>query len=103
MSYADEWNKYYTGPRSAGPTLIVVDGFYEEDAEVIESMDVDDGSPIDASFAVDRVQSERENWSSHGLDRKWQLVMDTDMDLDVSETSANAKHRLIAPLPLLSH
>ncbi|KAG8890637.1 hypothetical protein FRB98_007192 [Tulasnella sp. 332] len=81
-TYADEWNRTYGGPRATGPTVIIVDGIHEENAEVEEKMDLDDDSPIDVSFAVDRIQSQRNNWNLHEYGTEWQLAMDIEIEID---------------------
>ncbi|KAG8926548.1 hypothetical protein FRC00_002803, partial [Tulasnella sp. 408] len=54
MSYADAWNASYTGPRTTGPTTIIVDGINEEYEEHITGMDTDeDDYTLDSSIAVE--------------------------------------------------
>lgn len=90
-TYADEWNKKYGGQRSSAPTVIIVDGIYEEEVEFAEGMEVDDEYlPVDMMLAVDRIQSQRSTWKQHVMDTQWQHALNAEMDVDVRPTSTTS-------------
>ncbi|KAG9039573.1 hypothetical protein FRB95_009153 [Tulasnella sp. JGI-2019a] len=89
-TYADEWNRTYGGPRAAGPTVIIVDGIHEENAEVEEKMELDNGALIDVSLAVDRIQSQRNTWKAHEYGTDWQIAMDIEIDMGDTTGSITA-------------
>lgn len=78
MSYADVWNQTWAGPRTNGPTTIIVDGKHEEVVvEQFETMDTDDDFTLEL---LQDIQTERDNWGLRSFDARLIDAMDVDMD-----------------------
>ncbi|KIO32884.1 hypothetical protein M407DRAFT_18342 [Tulasnella calospora MUT 4182] len=107
MSYADAWNLSWQGPRTTGPTTIIVDGINEEHEEQITNMDTEeDDYTLDSSTAVEDVRVGRATaMSSEYQNSDLMDAMEVDWELSAVKPSANLvivdTNVLISQLPLL--
>ncbi|KAG9046350.1 hypothetical protein FS837_004574 [Tulasnella sp. UAMH 9824] len=107
MSYADAWNLSWKGPRTTGPTTIIVDGINEEHEEQITGMDTDeDDYTLDSSTAVEDVRVGRTiAKSSEYQNSDLMDAMEFDWELTPVKPSATLiivdTNVLISQLPLL--
>ncbi|KAG9019522.1 hypothetical protein FRB90_000831 [Tulasnella sp. 427] len=107
MSYADAWNQTWKGPRTTGPTTIIVDGIHEEDEELIMKMDTDeDDYTLDSTSVVEDIRIGRATAKTHEY-RRSDLTdaMEVDWELTQAKPSSTLviidTNVLISQLPLL--
>ncbi|KAG8949315.1 hypothetical protein FRC04_008917 [Tulasnella sp. 424] len=107
MSYADAWNQTWKGPRTTGPTTIIVDGINEEHEEHIMNMETDEGDyTLDSGVAVEDIRAGRVTAKSYGYQNSDLMdAMEVDWELTPVKPSSTLvvvdTNVLISQLPLL--
>jgi hypothetical protein len=99
MSYADQWNNSWKGPRSSGPVVMLVDGVHEERMQEMEGMDVDGVDYVANTFTLlEDIRVERQQWNSLAIaptESELLSMMEDDASVSSNRRIGNAVRLLI--------